>query len=126
MATSEEINELKNLILDRFDKLYDDRVTKKDFNGLKKDFNGVKKDLERVENKLERKIERLEDKVDLKIDGVSSQVKELNEKAFSDQGSLGNRVTRLEKDSRLIKKIGSIVSAIIIVVAGAWLTSLFL
>ena len=119
--------------LDRFDKLYDDRVTKKDFNGLKKDFNGlkkdfngVKKDLERVENKLERKIERLEDKVDLKIDGVSSQVKELNEKAFSDQGSLGNRVTRLEKDSRLIKKIGSIVSAIIIVVAGAWLTSLFL
>ena len=70
MATSEEINELKNLILDRFDKLYDDRVTKKD--------------LERVENKLERKIERLEDKVDLKIDEVSSQVKDLNEMGFFD------------------------------------------
>ena len=77
MATSEEINELKNLILDRFDKLYDDRVTKKDF-------SGIKKDLERVENKLERKIERLEDKVDLKIDKVSSQVKDLNEMGFFD------------------------------------------
>ena len=71
MATSEEINELKNLFLDTFDKLiWDDRVTKKD--------------LERVENKLERKIERLEDKVDLKIDEVSSQVKDLNEMGFFD------------------------------------------
>lgn len=96
MGSSDSYEKFQQPILDILNKLYDDRVTKKD--------------LERVEDK----IERVEDKIDVRIVEVTSQIKELNDKTFCEQDSLGIRVNNLEKDSKIFKWVGSSILGVII------------
>ena len=129
VATKEDIDKLESKtdrLEDKLETLASDRdkvATKEDIDKLESKTDRLEDKLETLASdrdkvatkedigKLESKTDRLEDKLESKIDQVSSQVKELNDRAFSEQGSLGNRVTRLEHDSKFFKWIGGIVGS---------------
>ena len=66
--STKELEQNQKLILEKLETLVSDR-----------DKIATKEDID----KLGAKLDRLEAKLESKIDGVSSQVKELNDKAFS-------------------------------------------
>lgn len=125
MGSSDSYEKFQQPILDILNKLYDDRVTKKDLEKVEDKIEGkvaelkglIDEKIEKVERKIEKvedKIEKVEHKIDVRTAEVTSQIKELNDKTFCEQDSLGSRVNNLEKDSKLFKWAGSSIIGVII------------
>ena len=132
MGSSDSYEKFQQPILDILNKLYDDRVTKKDLEKVEDKIEKVEdkiegkvaelkglidEKIEKVERKIEKvedKIEKVEHKIDVRTAEVTSQIKELNDKTFCEQDSLGSRVNNLEKDSKLFKWAGSSIIGVII------------